>query len=276
MTSTGDHVVGLVHDRTHPQAKRSSEGRVYSKLDTRTAHLLYTDFQERGLEAELLRRHELLAIGLAQRFAGRGEAMEDLCQVALLALVRALRNYDPWRGTAFATYAVPTVLGELRRHLRDRAWLVRPPRRIQEAYVVVHEATETLRARLGRTPTVQEVAHQVRLPIDDVIEGQRASGARRAVALDGLAAHDSHRLARAAVQEPGRQCVAHEDGCVLVQLVRCLPEIERSVIVLSVLWDLPQSRIAVLLGTSQARVSRARRRGLEHLRQLHRDESFTA
>ena len=276
MTSTGDHVVGLVHDRTHPQAKRSSEGRVYSKLDTRTAHLLYADFQERGLEAELLRRHELLAIGLAQRFAGRGEAMEDLCQVALLALVRALRNYDPWRGTAFATYAVPTILGELRRHLRDRAWLVRPPRRIQEAYVVVHEATERLRAQLGRTPTVQEIARQVRLPIDDVIEGQRASGARRAVALDGLAAHDGGRLAGAAVQLPGRQCVAPEDGCVLAQLVRCLPEIERSVIVLSVLWDLPQSRIAVLLGTSQARVSRARTRGLEHLRQLHRDESSTA
>jgi RNA polymerase sigma-B factor len=254
------------------QAKLSSDWRAYSRLDTQTAHLLYAGFQERGLEAELLRRYGLLATRLAQRFAGRGEAMEDLCQVALLALVRALRSYDPWRGTAFATYAVPTILGELRRHFRDRAWLVRPPRRIQEAYVVVHEATESLRAQLGRTPTVQEVAHQVGLPIDDVIEGQRASGARRAVALDGIPTHHSDRLARAAARGPAGQCVAPEDGCVLVQLVRCLPEIERSVIVLSVLWDLPQSRIAVLLGTSQARVSRARRRGLDHLRLLHHDE----
>ena len=112
-------------------------------------HQMYAESHDPGLEAELIRRHRPLAIDLSSRLSHRGEATDDLHQVATIALLRALRNFDPYRGARFATYAVPTILGPLKRHFRDQGWAVRPPRRVHDTYLVVHSLSMTSKRTWG-------------------------------------------------------------------------------------------------------------------------------
>src|SRR3954462_6029092 len=116
---------------------------------------------------ELVARHRGLAIGLASRFAGKGDEMDDLVQVALMALTKAIDRYEPERGVALSTFATVTILGELKRHFRDRAWSVRPPRRIHELYLKVPPVVDELSQRLGRSPTIAEIADHLHMPAED-------------------------------------------------------------------------------------------------------------
>jgi RNA polymerase sigma-B factor len=234
-------------------------------LDLETLHRLYAETHEQCHEAELLRRHERLALQLVRNFSHRGEESDDLCQVALLALVRALRKYDPDRGTKFSTYAVPSILGELKRHFRDRGWVVRPPRRIQEAYLIVSSAVEELGAEVGRAPTREEVAEHVGLAVSDVVEGLEASLVRRAVPLGALLERDDDRAVDEALSTDGGHSRA-EEQLFVSQLVELLPKAERDVVILSFCSDLTQSEIAGVLGVSQSTVSRLRREALDRLR----------
>jgi RNA polymerase sigma-B factor len=235
-------------------------------------HQLYAQSHGPELEAELMRRHEPLAVQLAKRFAGRGEATDDLCQVARHAMLRALRTYEPHRGTLFSTYAVPTILGALKRQFRDRGWLVRPPRPVQESYLAVCEAREALQARLGRFPTATEIAGHLGLAVEDVLESEKAGGGRRAVSLEGTTQPHDDGPVEAVTSDRGAQMMAAEHCSAVGEWVRALPEAERDVIVMSFFWDLSQGQVAALLGISQSTVSRVRRRALERLRRLHRQE----
>jgi RNA polymerase sigma-B factor len=247
-----------------------------STFDVDVAHRRYVQSHDAELEAELLRYHEALAVRLATRFAHRGEAPEDLRQVALLAMLRALRSYDPERGAQFSTYAVPSILGALKRHFRDRAWLVRPPRRIQETYLLVHGLVERLHEELGRSPTVREIAQASGLNPDEVVESLEASGARRAVRLEGRVRPDDESTVASAVSDDRADVTAAEDRFVLAELLRRLPRQERDVIVLSFVSGLTQKEIAARLGISQSMVSRARRIALARLRAWHDDEENAA
>ena len=225
------------------------------------------------LEAELMRRHNPLAERLAGRFAHRGEPLEDLRQVARLALLGALRAYDPARGTALSTYAVPTIVGALKRHFRDRGWLVRPPRRLQEAYLAVQRATEDLEAGLGRLPTPAELACAVGLPEADVAASLMAVGARRAAWLEASAADERRR------DEPVAEDAAlagAEDAWAVQALVRALPDVERRVVTLSFFNGLSQTQIAARMGTSQSTVCRLRQRALDRMRAMHESRSCAA
>jgi RNA polymerase sigma-B factor len=206
------------------------------------------------------------------RFSHRGEALDDLCQVALLALLRALRNFDPNRGAQFSTYAIPTIVGALKRHLRDRGWLVRPPRRTQHAYLEVTAASEQLGAELHRTPTGAEIAEYMSVPVDHVKNALEARGGRYPVpfdvALDARGAHAGEAL----VSDKGAQVARAEDQLFMGQLVGRLPEGEREVLALT-FCGLTQGEIAARLGTSQSTVSRLRRRGIGRLRLLCSDAS---
>jgi RNA polymerase sigma-B factor len=244
-------------------------------LDIDLAHRLYAESHDPRLEAELVRHHEPLAAHLANRFAHRGEAVEDLRQVALVAILRALRSYDPGRGVRFSTYAVPTVLGALKRHFRDRAWLVRPPRRVQEVYLVVHEVAERLHEQLGRSPTVPEIADAAGLAPDEVIEGLEARGGRRAVPLEAPLRHEQGPTVASAASDGGASEAGIHDRALVSELVRRLQGPEREVIMLSFLSELTQKQIAARLGTSQSTVSRVRRHALQRLRALH-DEVHAA
>jgi RNA polymerase sigma-B factor len=231
-------------------------------------HRHYWEARDAGVEAELLRRHEPLAVQLAMGFARRGEPVDDLCQVARIALLRALRSYDPNRAAQFSTYAVPTIVGALKRHFRDRGWLVRPPRRIQEAYLAVSRAVDDLGGSLGRTPTVAEIAGVTGLADADVIASLQARGGRRAVPLDVPLRRRDEGAFAAAVSDHGAQVARAEDQLAVTELVRLLPEAEREVVHLWLFDGLTQSEIALRLGISQSTVSRIRRRALDQLRSL--------
>jgi len=234
--------------------------------DIEAVHQRYATSHDRGLEAALLQRHEALALRLANRFSHRGEPPDDLRQVALLALLHALRHYDPERGAKFSTYATPVILGALKRHLRDRGWLVRPPRRVQEVYLVAHAAIEDLHARLGREPRATEIAALAGLPVGEVVKGLNARGARQGAPLPAPGQHDDDHLGDVAASDDGSSISSTEDRCFLDELVRTLPSRERKVLALSFFAGLTQTEIALTLGVSQSTVSRLRQQALHQLR----------
>src|SRR5262245_49528254 len=137
-----------------------------------------------AVREELVDRFMPLARRLASRYSGRAEPFEDLIQVASVGLVKAIDRFDPQRGTAFSTFAVPTILGELKRHFRDRGWSVHVPRDIQERILKVERALAELPAKLGHTPTVHEIAKQIEASDEDVLEAMHASQGHHAVSLD--------------------------------------------------------------------------------------------
>ncbi|HVM65245.1 MAG TPA: sigma-70 family RNA polymerase sigma factor [Acidimicrobiales bacterium] len=218
------------------------------------------------LETELLRQHWPIAAEIASRFADRGETSDDLRQVARFALLRALRRYDPARGVRFSSYAVPTVVGELKRHLRDKAWLVRPPRRVQEGYLAVHAAREEAEAALRRSPTVGDIARFAAMGEGETRESLAAGNSRRRVGMSGHCAQDDDPAIMAALARDDPGFAAAEDAMFARQLIALLPEAERHVVVLSIFAGLTQVEIAARLGTSQSSVSRLRRHALARLR----------
>jgi RNA polymerase sigma-B factor len=229
-------------------------------------HRLYAESPTPELETELLQRYQGLAGQLARRFKHRGASAEDLRQVALLALVRALRRFNPSRGIQFSTYAVPSILGELRRHFRDNGWLVRPPRTVQENYLAVCDAVEFLEGQLGRAPTVDEVANYAAVPETVVLESFRAAGGRSGASLETpLSLHNDLTLEQA-LGDDDSAMVAAENSVLVRQLIRRLSEDQRRVVLLSYFTDLSQSEIAARLGIGQMTVSRLHRRALDLLR----------
>jgi RNA polymerase sigma-B factor len=247
------------------QAGRRGPARRGGPFDVGAAHTAYAATHEPGLEAELLQWHSPLAMQLATRFIRQGEAPDDLRQVALLALLRALRNYDPGRGVEFSTYAVPSIVGALKRHFRDRGWLVRPPRRVQETYLLVRGTVENLQAELGRPPTVTEIAEQARLAVGDVVESLEAGGGRRAVPYEVPPWGEGDPAFEGRLSKDNHQELAVEDRLMAERLVRRLPDGEREIVELSFWCGLTQHEIASRLGVSQSTVSRVRNRALSRL-----------
>ena len=135
-------------------------------------------------EEELVDRHLALADSLARRYRHTSEPLDDLVQVARLGLVKATRRWDPARGAAFSTYAVPTILGELRRHFRDKTWVVRVPRNVQELYMAVQGERERLWQELGREPTANDVAERLGRPVEDIVDALEAGNGYAPYSLD--------------------------------------------------------------------------------------------
>src|SRR3954453_21121039 len=143
----------------------------------------YREKGDRRIRNELGQEHRWIAMHCARRFARRGEPLEDLLQVAQLGLLKAVERFDPSFEVQFATFAMPTVLGELRRHFRDHTWPVRVPRRIKELYLELSSCVETLGHELGRPPSVEEIADEMRSSIDDVLEAIEAGAVYRTSSL---------------------------------------------------------------------------------------------
>jgi RNA polymerase sigma-B factor len=146
-----------------------------------------------GLRTQAIEAWLPMAERLAHRYAGRGEPFDDLRQTATIGLIKAVDRFDPERGTDFVGYALPTILGEIRRYFRDRAWSVRVPRRLQERWLAINEATAACQARLGRTPTITDLAAHLGLSDDDVIEGLEGARAYRAISLSAPCGDDGSR-----------------------------------------------------------------------------------
>jgi RNA polymerase sigma-B factor len=150
----------------------------------------YRQTHDRGLRNRLLEQHIALAHNLARRFANRSEALDDLQQVAVLGMLKAVERFDPDIGTPFAAYAIPTVIGELRRHFRDRGWMVRVPRRVQDLHLRMGVLVTDLSQRLGRLPTTADIAAAAGVREDDVLEAIDAGNRYRPFSLDAAGRRD--------------------------------------------------------------------------------------
>ena len=219
---------------------------------------------------ELVERFMPLARRLAARYAGGAEPFDDLVQVASVGLVKAIDRFDPERGTAFSTFAVPTILGELKRHFRDRGWSVHVPRDVQERILKVERAMAELPAKLGHTPTVQEIGQRIDASDEEVLEAMHASQGHHAVSLDATSTMGDG-------DEPGplRDRIGAEDlsfdtveyGEAIGPVLEEISERDRKVLHLRFVEDMTQSEIADQVGVSQMHVSRILRATVVKLRQ---------
>jgi RNA polymerase sigma-B factor len=212
---------------------------------------------------ELVRRYLPLVRSLAKRYSYTSEPLDDLCQVGAMALVKAIERYRPAEGSSFKAYAVPTIVGELRRHFRDTGWAIHMPRPLQERARTVGAALNELTARFGRSPTIAEIAESTGLSREEVIEGLEVRMAYDATPLDAGADQETGWLARLGAEDDRFEVV--ENHAVLERTMRALPERERMLLHLRFSEDLSQSEIAERVGLSQMHVSRLLRRAVARL-----------
>ncbi|MET0816078.1 MAG: SigB/SigF/SigG family RNA polymerase sigma factor, partial [Solirubrobacteraceae bacterium] len=216
----------------------------------------------------LVARFLPLARQLARRYQRGGEQLDDLVQVASLGLLKAIDRFDPARETAFSSFAVPTILGEIKRHFRDKGWAVRVPRDLQELSVKVDRVADEMARELGRAPTPAEIAERTGSSLEQVLEAREASGAYRAVSLDRPRTDDeddgdSYADAVGA-DDPGYHVA--EAAATVDRLMRVLTDREREVLRLRFEEDLTQSEIGTRVGVSQMHVSRLIRQSIARLR----------
>jgi RNA polymerase sigma-B factor len=219
-----------------------------------------------SLEARnaLVTAHVGLARSLARRFAGRGEPLEDLEQVAYEGLAKAVERFDPDRGTSFAAFAVPTIVGEIKRHFRDHTWATKVPRAAKELATRLAAATETLSSRLGRAPRVGELAEEIGVPEETVIEALDARAAYRPLSLATPTGEEGRTLEDALGAED-RGFAQADARLTVASLLAELPERERRILELRYFDELSQDDIAARIGISQMHVSRLLRRVTELL-----------
>jgi RNA polymerase sigma-B factor len=224
-------------------------------------------------EGDLAAREELaerflpLARDLALRYTYTDEPFDDLLQVACLGLVKAIDRFEPGRGTKFTSYAAPTILGELKRHFRDKGWSLHVPRDLQERSLAVSRETEELSKQLGRSPTVREVAKGLGCSPEQVLEAQEAAASYEAASLDQPTSRDEEESA-SLVELLGHEDAAYElveDREAIASTWHSLPEVERKVVELRFRNDLTQREIGERIGYSQMHVSRLLRRALDRL-----------
>jgi RNA polymerase sigma-B factor len=216
----------------------------------------------------LIERALPLAHQVARRYQHSGEPFDDLLQVARLGLVKAVERFDPTREVAFSTYAVPTMVGEIKRHFRDTGWAIHVPRSLQERVLKVEQAQKTLAGKLGRAPTVDELAETLELDVEATLEALEAASAYEARSLDAPAPAEDQD-GRAYVDtlggsDDGFELV--EDRAAVRQAMKALPERERRILHMRFLEDKTQSEIAESIGVSQMQISRLLRRSLRTLR----------
>lgn len=220
-----------------------------------------------ALRAEIVERCLPLAEHVARRFSDRGEAFEDLLQVARVGVVNAVDRFDADRGNNFLSFAVPTVMGEVRRHFRDTMWSMRVPRRAKETSLRIGRASDELVQELGRSPRPTELAAHLDMPVDEVIDGLMARSAYNAMSIDAEPdGDDDSRSIRDTLGEDDERFAQVEEFVMLRPALEKLPEREREILSLRFFHSMSQSEIATKVGISQMHVSRLLSRTLTQLR----------
>jgi RNA polymerase sigma-B factor len=231
------------------------------------AELAPDDPRRAALRAELVTRHLGLAEHIARRFRGRGEAHDDLVQVARMGLVNAVDRYRPDRGTSFLSFAVPTIMGEVRRYFRDATWAVHVPRGLKEMHLRISDAVATLSQREGKAPTPSEIAEHLSLTVEQVCEGLIAGNGYRAISSDKPVAEEDESVSLGdTFGQYDADLEAVDDHESVKPLLRRLPERERRILMLRFFGNLTQTQIAERMGISQMHVSRLLSQTLETLR----------
>jgi RNA polymerase sigma-B factor len=258
-----------VRDRSPASARRGGQARIQE--DLRLLERYHREDDKAARDA-LVERFLPLARQLARRYERQDESLDDLLQVASMGLVKAIDRFDPSRGTAFSSFAVPTILGELKRYFRDVGWAVHVPRGMQERALEVNRAVSELSRTLGRSPTPAEIAEFTELAPEEVLEAMEAATAYDSVSLeaprsngDGDGDGDAWEVVdRLGSEDPGYELA--EYSATIAPQLRALPERDRLVLQLRFVEDLTQSEIAERIGVSQMHVSRLIRQALERVR----------
>ena len=242
------------HDRAHARA-------LFGEL----ASLPEGDPQRQRVRDELVEMHLPLVEYLARRFRNRGEPLDDLIQVATIGLIKSVDRFDLGRGVEFSTYATPTIVGEIKRHFRDKGWAIRVPRRLQELKLALAKATGELSQKNGRAPTVAELAGHLGMSEEEVLEGLESANAYTAVSIEasdgegGLSVADT-----LGAEDLSLEGVEYRES--IKPLLEKLPPREKKILLLRFFGNMTQSQIAAELGISQMHVSRLLARTLAQLR----------
>ena len=217
------------------------------------------------LRAVLIERHLPLVAFMARKFADRGEPLDDLIQVGTIGLIKAIDRFEISRGFEFSTFATPTIVGEIKRHFRDKTWAIRVPRRLQELGAAVTKATTELTQKLDRSPTPKEIAKHLEITIDEVAEALESNAAYSAVSLDA-SSDDSASIGESfGALDEALEGVEYRES--LRPLLNDLDDREKRILQMRFFENLSQSQIAAELGISQMHVSRILNKILSHLRE---------
>lgn len=243
-------------------------------MDRNTLHELYYETRDQQARDRLISEYEGLARRLASRFSKRADDMDDLVQVALLGLIKALDRFDPGRGVQFTTFAWATVEGELKRYLRDRSWGVRVPRRLQESYLRTSAAVEELTHELGRSPTIAELSGHTGEDEELLLQAMEVRAASSLTSLDAPVRDDSEWMDRLGAVDGGFE--DFEDLTALGELLGRLPDRERRIVQLRFGHEMKQSEIGAALGLSQMQISRILARVLDQLREWSQEHTTLA
>lgn len=241
-----------------------------SAWDKEKTRELFRRFKEEGdmdAREKLVMSHLNLVRFIANKFKNRGEPIDDLIQVGYLGLLKAIDRFDPSRGLEFTTFATPTIMGEIKRHFRDKGWSVRVPRRLQELSAKVNQATDTLTSQLQRSPTIAEIADYLDATVDEVLEAMESSSAYSSVSLEAPSGADDDDtpsvIDRYATEDS--DLAFTDDRIIIEEALESFSPRERDVIEMRFLKGMTQIEIADKLGISQVQVSRLLRRTLKKI-----------
>ena len=221
--------------------------------------------EHEALRAALIERHLPLVTFMARKFADRGEPLDDLIQVGTIGLIKAIDRFEISKGFEFSTFATPTIVGEIKRHFRDKTWAVRVPRRLQELGASVTKATTELTQKLDRSPTPKEIAKHLGITVDDVAEALESNAAYSTVSLDVTSETSTSIGETFGALDEALEGVEYRES--LKPLLSQLDDREKRILQMRFFDNLSQSQIATELGISQMHVSRILNKVLTHLRE---------
>ena len=258
---------------TAREEQRAASRELFRRLNEISAELAHSDpalaAERQRVRDELVALHLPLVEHLARRFRNRGEPYDDLLQVGTIGLIKAVDRFDTERGVEFSTYATPTVVGEIKRHFRDKGWAVRVPRRLQDLRLQLTAATQELSQSQGRSPTVAELAKHLEIGEDEVLEGLESANAYATISLDatGDAGDDDSpaMMDTLGTEDEALEGVEYREA--LKPLLAALSPRERRILLLRFFRNMTQSEIAEEIGISQMHVSRLLARTLAQLRE---------
>jgi len=247
---------------------------VTPRWDNMSTNELFVELRRSGdpeLRAYLIERHEGLVRHVARDYMSRGESYEDIVSVGHVGLIHAVDRFDPERGTKFATFAVPTIKGEMQRHFRDRTWGLRVPRRIQELSMQARKLSEELAQQLGRAPNYAELALELGVTEEDVIEAMEVGRQYELLSIEDGGSNEDGNNGLAAIDRAGEEDEALENIGArdeITKALRQLPPREQVIVVLRFFREMTQQEVGERLGISQMHVSRLQARALRRLRQI--------
>ena len=226
----------------------------------------YHECGDTGAREELVARHLPLVRSLARRYAGRGEPLDDIEQVGAIGLIKAIDRFELDRDVSLATYATPNVVGEIKRHFRDKGWAIRVPRALQELNAKMSATIDRLTSKLGRSPSIAEIAESLDATPEEVLEAIEVGSAYTTLSLSGNPAGDDESDPLEAIGEEDQEFERTEDRAALAPALAHLPPRERDILRMRFEDGLPQTHIAERVGLSQMHVSRLIRKSLATIR----------